>query len=34
MHPATVKTEGYQDPSLGLDTVFVCQLDSRRKEVG
>ena len=20
MHPATVKTEGYQDPSLGLDT--------------
>ena len=25
MHPATGKTENYQDPSLGLDTVFVCK---------
>ncbi len=23
MHPATGKTDNYQDPSLGLDTVFV-----------
>ena len=25
MHPATGKTEDYQDPSLGLGTVFVCK---------
>ena len=25
MHPATGKTEDYQDPSLGLVTLFVCK---------
>ena len=25
MHPTTGKREDYQDPSLGLDTVFVCK---------
>ena len=25
MHPTTGKTKDYQDPSLGLDTVFVCK---------